>query len=111
VQFDGDTILTSYKSLLTETEKVISEAEKMVVPVGGEKYHKAALNLFRFYMKTFETDYYEAVAIMYRIPVTNADIAEMERIFDCVELKEVIFLNAFYNEQESFCLKNKLTEK
>ncbi len=87
VLFDGDTILSAYKNMLTVTESVISETEKMKVPESGTEYHKAALDLFRFYLRTFENDYYDAVAIMYRIPVTDADIEEMERLFDRIELK------------------------
>lgn len=103
VLFDGDTILADYKNLLAVTEKVIVETEKMKVPESGAEYHKAALDLFRFYMRTFENDYYDAVAIMYRIPITDADIEEMERLFDRAELKEFIFLNAFFNAQIEFC--------
>ncbi|KAF5031943.1 hypothetical protein DSECCO2_622500 [anaerobic digester metagenome] len=103
VLFDGDTILSAYKNMLTVTESVISETEKMKVPESGTEYHKAALDLFRFYLRTFENDYYDAVAIMYRIPVTDADIEEMERLFDRIELKESIFLNAFFNAQIDFC--------
>lgn len=101
--FDGDTILVAYKNLLTVTENVISETEKMKVPESGNEYHKAALDLFRFYLRTFENDYYDAVAIMYRIPITDADIEEMERLFDRIELKETIFLNAFFKAQIEFC--------
>lgn len=110
VLYDGDTILAAYINLLTVTEKVISETENLSVPEGGADYQKTVLELFRFYLRTFESDYYEAVSIMYRIPVTDADIEEMERIFDRVELKETIFLNSFYSEQELFCQKNNLQE-
>jgi len=103
VLFDGDTILADYKNLLAVTEKVIAETEKIKLPESGAEYHKAALDLFRFYLRTFENDYYDAVAIMYRIPITDADIEEMERLFDRVELKESIFLNAFFNAQIDFC--------
>ncbi len=103
VLFDGDTILDEYKNLLFVTENVIAETEKMRVPESGAEYHKAALTLFRFYLRIFENDYYDAVAIMYRMPITDADIEEMERLFDRVELKESIFLNAFFNAQIDFC--------
>ncbi|HCB63237.1 MAG: hypothetical protein A2W93_11300 [Bacteroidetes bacterium GWF2_43_63] len=103
VMYDGDTILATYKNLLSETEATIAETEKISIAAGGEEYHKAALELFRFYLRTFENDYYAAVAIMYRIPITDADIEEMERLFDHIELKESIFLNAFFNEQIEFC--------
>lgn len=103
VMYDGDTILATYKNLLSETEATITETEKISIAAGGEEYHKAALDLFWFYLRIFENDYFDAVAIMYRIPVTDADIEEMERIFDRVELKESIFLNAFFNAQIDFC--------
>ena len=103
VLFDGDTILAAYKNLLSVTENIIAETEKLIVPESGAEYHKAALALFRFYLRTFENDYYDAVAIMYRIPITDADIEEMEQLFDRVELKEFIFMNAFFNAQIEFC--------
>ncbi|HPE99557.1 MAG TPA: hypothetical protein PKY63_02710 [Bacteroidales bacterium] len=103
VMYDGDTILARYKNLLSETEASIAETEKISIASGGEEYHKAAFELFRFYLRLFENDYYDAVAIMYRIPITDADIEEMERLFDRIELKESIFLNAFFNAQIDFC--------
>jgi hypothetical protein len=104
--FDGDSILKAYDHLLNVTETVIASTEKKQVAKGAEKYREAALNLFRFYLRTFETDYHEAVAIMYRETIGDADIEEMEKIFDQVELKESLFLDTYYREMDAFCIAN-----
>lgn len=104
--YDGDSILKAYDRLLKVTETAIADTEKKQVVKGAEKYREAALNLFRFYLRTFETDYHEAVAIMYRETISDADIDEMEKIFDRAELKESLFLDAYYREMDAFCLAN-----
>ncbi|PKP04991.1 MAG: hypothetical protein CVU11_02275 [Bacteroidetes bacterium HGW-Bacteroidetes-6] len=104
--YDGDSILKTYDYLLKITEDVIERTEKKQKVNGCEEYREATLNLFRFYLRTFETDYHETVAIMYRETITDADIEEMEKIFDRVELKESLYLDAYYHEMDAFCIKN-----
>lgn len=108
VMYDGDTILKAYDAMLKTTESVIEKTEKVSVLKGAENYHRAALDLFRFYLRTFETDYYEAVSIMYREIISDADIDEMEKIFDRVELKEIMVLNEYYRQQDAFCEENNI---
>jgi len=109
--YDGDTILAVYKKMLEVTEQAIAEVENVKVPAGGESYHKSALELFRFYLRTYEEDYYSAVAILFSPGISDSDIAEVERIFDRVELKESMYLNAMIREEADFCEKFNVMEE
>ncbi len=106
--YDGDSILNSYKNLLQVTESAVRDFESIVVPVDGKEYYKAAFDLLQFYLTTYENDYFDAVAILFRLPLNDNDIAEVERIFDRVELKETILLKTYNKMQILYCNENKI---
>lgn len=94
------------KELQSVADDVISESQKLPAYEKNTSLRDAAIDLFKYYKKTFKEDYSRMVQLIYGDDLTEESIKELEAILEKVTVDEKVLDERFLKEQTSFADKH-----
>lgn len=76
---------------------------------GGERFHKAATELFSFYNSMFRNEYKEVVDLVFSEEITAEDEVRMGELVEIISNKEAGFDQEFSGAQNEFAQRHNFT--
>lgn len=94
--------------VLKKTKASIAGLEKMTAYEGNDVLRKAALDLFRFYLRVVEVDYKKIIDIVYKEDITEADATALSELVVKIEDEEGKYDSTFEKAQLAFATTHNL---
>lgn len=101
-----ESVNAELKELQSVADDVISNCQKLPAYEKNTALRDAAMDLFKYYKKTFKEDYSRMVQLIYGDELTEESIKELEAILEKVTVDEKVLDERFMKEQTSFADKH-----
>lgn len=108
-QADWEGAENQLSGIISVTDEKILEIGKMTGYKGSITLRDAALDLFKFYNRTFKTDYQEILQILKKDELTEEDQGKLGEIINHITEEEGHFDEKFRNAQTTFATTHNIT--
>lgn len=91
-----------------KAKSLVSKVEAMADYEGNWELRNSALELFRFYVKTFSTEYPEMIELLFAPALDEATLAKLNVILEKVTTEESFYDTKFAEAQQAFAKKHNI---
>jgi hypothetical protein len=101
-------LLALTDAMTLKAKSLVTKVEAMGDYEGNWELRNSALELFRFYVKTFSTEYPEMIELIFAPELDEATLTKLNAILEKVTTEESFYDNKFAEAQQAFAKKHNI---